>query len=133
MNSFLTNPLIAFIRKNFVAVFFLVASVFLALSEAAFGFVGQLAYVPALIIAVLLGARIIRRLASGPTTCAYTDQLVTHVKVWNTAVNGYVDKEVGNFVTDFHNLPPATKVWITVVQRGVELLVVAIIIQHLWK
>ena len=130
---FMTNPLVAFIRKNFVAVIVLLGSVFLALAEASFGFLGQLAYAPALIVATLILARILRTLASRSTTGAYTDQLITTVKSWDEKLNAYTDKSVGNFTTDFHALDPKSKVWITVVDRGIALIAIAIIVQHLWK
>ena len=133
LNAFLALPVVGFIRKNLLAAVLLALFLALALNDAAFGLVGTLSYLPVMVVAALIGVRLLRHLSGFKTTNAYTDQLVTKVRAWDSKANAWIDTEVGNFTADFHALPPATKCWIVTVERGFALLFIALIIMHLWK
>ena len=112
VESLLTLPVIGYIRRNWILLVIVAVLGWLALNEVVWAAAGWFVYPPVLCFGAGALAVLFRNVFNSKTTDAYADNR---------------QPEAGNYTSDFNGLPAIHKVWITVIQTLVYVLVFGII------
>lgn len=128
INSVLTLPVVAYVRRNVLLLTLLVGAVFLALDDRAFKVLGGLIYSPALVFATIALSALILHIFHRKSFDAYADPLVTEKKEADGTTT-----PVPTFATDFIALPAFQRATLYTAVRIGYALVIAIILATVWK